>query len=148
MTKDPVRRVRRAIPSPKETQMQPFEKTVTTAKSFDAAVTAVEQKAVENGFRVLHTHDVAATLAEKGFPRPPLKIVEVCNAKYASQILNKDIRIALMLPCPITVFVEQDQVRISTFLPTTISQFFPDAGVAGIAAEVEAFVLKIIDEAR
>ena len=41
--------------------------------------------------------DVA--LAEKGFPRAPLKIIEICNAKYASQVLNEDVRIFLMLPC-------------------------------------------------
>lgn len=46
----------------------PFEKTVTTDKPFEQAVSAVETKAADKGFRVLHTHDVAATLAEKGFP--------------------------------------------------------------------------------
>ncbi len=128
--------------------MQAFETTVTTEKTFDQAVTAVEQKAVEKGFRVLHTHDVAATLAEKGFPRSPLKIIEICNAKYASQILNRDVRIALMLPCPISVFVEQDKTHISTLLPSSISQFFPEAGIEQLAAEVEAIVLQIVDEAK
>lgn len=53
--------------------MRTFERTITTEKAFDEAVTALEMKAAEKGFRVLHTHDVAATLAEKGFPREPLK---------------------------------------------------------------------------
>ena len=61
---------------------------------FEQAVSAIEAKAAEKGFRVLHTHDVAATLAEKGFPREPLKIVEICNAKYASQVLNRDVKIS------------------------------------------------------
>jgi len=86
--------------------MKAFERTVTTDKSFQDAVIAIEQKAAEKGFRVLHTHDVAATLAEKGYPRDPLKIIEICNAKYASQVLNKDVKISLMLPCPISVYVE------------------------------------------
>ncbi|HEX9002452.1 MAG TPA: DUF302 domain-containing protein, partial [Blastocatellia bacterium] len=63
--------------------MRTFEYTVTTNKSFEEAVEAIQRRAAENGFRVLHTHDVAATLAEKGFPREPLKIIEICNAKYA-----------------------------------------------------------------
>ena len=128
--------------------MQPFEKTVTTEKSFDQAVSAVEQKAADNGFRVLHTHDVAATLAEKGFPRQPLKIVEICNAKYASEVLSRDVRISLMLPCPISVYVDQDKTHISTMLPSSISQFYPDAGIDQLAAEVESIVLKIIEEAK
>lgn len=127
--------------------MQTFEHTVTTAKPFDEAVTAVEQKAAEKGFRVLHTHDVAATLAEKGFPREPLKIIEVCNAKYASQVLAKDVRIALMLPCPISVYTESGETHISTMLPTLISQFFPEAGINDIADQVEKAVLGIVSEA-
>lgn len=128
--------------------MDAFEKTVTTDKSFDEAVAAVEQKAAEKGFRVLHTHDVAAMLAEKGFPREPLKIIEICNARYASQVLDKDVKISLMLPCPISVYVREGQTHISTLLPTSLVPFFPRAGIEEIAAEVERIVLEIIEEAR
>ena len=82
--------------------MKTFEKTISTNKSFDDAVAAVEKKTAEKGFQVLYTHDVAATLAEKGFAREPLKIIEICNAKYASQVLDKEVKLALMMPCPIT----------------------------------------------
>ncbi len=50
---------------------------VDTGKSFDAAVDAVQAKAVEKGFRVLGVHDVQATLADKGFQHEPMKIIEV-----------------------------------------------------------------------
>ena len=128
--------------------MKRFEKTVSTEKSFDEAVAAVERKTAEKGFRVLHTHDVAATLAEKGFPREPLKIIEICNAKYASQVLNKDIRISLMLPCPISVYVRDGKTNISTMLPTSITEFFPEAGIDNLASEVEQVVLRIVEESR
>jgi uncharacterized protein (DUF302 family) len=128
--------------------MKTFERTVTTAKPFDEAVAAIEKKTAENGFRVLHTHDVAATLREKGFPREPLKIIEVCNAKYASQVLDKDVKISLMLPCPISVYVQDGKTCISTLLPSTIADFYPDAHIEGLASEVEAIVLRIIEQAR
>ncbi len=128
--------------------MKNFEYTVESGKSFEAAVSAVEQKSAEKGFRVLHTHDVSATLAEKGFPREPLKIVEVCNAKYASEVLKRDIKIALMLPCPISVYTEQGKTFISTMLPTVLADFYPNAGIQGVAAEVEKAVLAIVNEAR
>ncbi len=128
--------------------MKAFEHTVTTEKTFEEAVLAIEKKSTEKGFRVLHTHDVAATLAEKGFPREPLKIIEICNAKYASQVLNKDVKISLMLPCPISVYVQGGKTEISTLLPSSIADFFPRAGIEGLAAEVESVVLKIIEEAR
>ncbi len=127
--------------------MNRFEQTVTTDKSFDEVVSAIERKAAENGFRVLHTHDIAATLTEKGFPRKPLKVIEICNAKYASKVLEKDVKISLMLPCPISVYVKDGKTHISTMLPSSIAQFFPQAGIEGIAAEVESIVLKIINDA-
>jgi uncharacterized protein (DUF302 family) len=128
--------------------MKTFERTVTTEKSFDEAVAAIEKKSAEKGFRVLHTHDVAATLRGKGLPREPLKIIEICNAKYASQVLDKDVKISLMLPCPISVYVQGGKTHISTLLPSTIAEFFPNAQIEGLAGEVEAIVLKIIEEAR
>jgi len=128
--------------------MNKFEYTVTTNKPFPEAVEAVEKKTAEMGFRVLHTHDIAATLAEKGFPREPLKLVEICNAKYASRVLEKDVKVSLMLPCPISVYVQDGKTHISTLLPTSIAQFFPNAGIEGVAAEVEKAVLKIVEAAR
>ena len=128
--------------------MKTFEHTVTTQKSFDEAVAAIEKKTGEKGFRVLHTHDVAATLEEKGFKRQPLKIIEICNAKYANQVLEKDVKISLMLPCPISVFVEGGKTYISTLLPSSIAEFFPHAGIERLASEVEGIVLKIVEESR
>lgn len=128
--------------------MRTFEYTVTTNKSFEEAVEAIQRRAAENGFRVLHTHDVAATLAEKGFPREPLKIIEICNAKYASQVLDKDVKVSLMLPCPISVYVQAGKTHLSTLLPTSITEFFPQAGIEALASEVESVVLKIISEAQ
>lgn len=105
--------------------MKAFEYTVSAGKFFDAAVTAIEQKSAEKGFRVLHVHDVATTLAEKGFPREPLKIIEICNAKYTSQVLAKDVKTALMLPCPICVYTEKGKTYISTLLPSSSPTSFP-----------------------
>jgi uncharacterized protein (DUF302 family) len=128
--------------------MKDFQYTVESGKAFDQVVSAVEQKTADKGFRVLHTHDVAATLAEKGFAREPLKIVEVCNARYASEALKKDVRVAVMLPCPISVYVQGGKTFISTMRPSTLAEFYPEAGIGDIAASVEKAVLQIIEEAR
>lgn len=128
--------------------MKTFEKTFSTNKSFDEAVAAVQEKTAEKGFRVLYTHDIAATLAEKGFTREPLKIIEVCNAKYASQVLDKDVKVALMMPCPISVYVQGKKTQISTMLPTSIVGFFSKAGIKKTAVEMEKGILEIIEEAK
>jgi uncharacterized protein (DUF302 family) len=121
--------------------------TIKTAKPFDDAVEAVVQATTAAGFRVLFVHDVAATLAEKGFVRDRVSIIELCNAKYASQVLAADVRIGLMLPCPIMVYAENGEVFISTMKPSIIAGFFPEAGIEDVAADVEAVLVKIIDSA-
>ncbi len=128
--------------------MNEVEYTVETRKPFEEAVKAIQEKSVAKGFGVLHTHDVAATLAAKGFEREPLKIVEICNARYANEALAKDVRLALMLPCPISVYTEGGKTFISTFRPSAIPSFFPKAGAEGIAAEVEKAVLEIVNQAK
>jgi uncharacterized protein (DUF302 family) len=122
--------------------------TAETNQSVEDVVSAVEQASARHGFRVLHTHDVAATLAEKGFQREPLKIVEICNAKAASEVLARDPRVAVMLPCPIAVYRESGKTQISTMLPTAMAAMFPHKGLEPIAEEVERAVLEIIEEAR
>ena len=126
--------------------MKDFEHSVATSKTFDEAVKAVEENTAAKGFRVLHTHDVAATLAEKGFQREPLKIVEVCNAKYAHEVLQEDIAAAMMLPCPILIYQQSGKTHISTMLPSVMGKFFPGKGIEAVAARVEKAVVAIVDD--
>ena len=121
--------------------------TVPTTKSYGEAVQAVQASAAANGFRVQFVHDVAATLAEKGFEREPVALVEMCNAKHASAVLAADIRIGLMLPCPVMIYEQSGQVFVSTMLPTLLASFFPEAGIEGVAGEVEEAIKRIVDEA-
>lgn len=121
--------------------------TVSTCKSNADAVAAVIASTEAHGFRVQFVHDVAATLAEKGFDREPVTIVEVCNARYASQVLERDVKIGLMLPCPVMVYERDGEVHISTMRPSLIGSFFPEAGIGEVATEVEGVLVDIIDEA-
>lgn len=121
--------------------------TVPTGKSFEDAVGAVVDQTTSAGFKVQFVHDVSATLAEKGYDRERVTIVEMCNAKYASQVLAADVKIGLMLPCPIMIYAQGGEVFISTMRPTLIGNFFPDAGISGVAAEVEGIITGVIDTA-
>ena len=53
-----------------------FDYTLTTNKIFDEAVQDIQDEIVKAGMRVLHIHNVQKDLAEKGFQRNPLKIIE------------------------------------------------------------------------
>ncbi len=125
-----------------------FDYTVTTTKNFAIAVEAVEKEIAKAGMRVLYVHDVQAALAEKGFTRGPFKIIEFCNAKYASAFLEADAKIGLCMPCKINVYTEGGQTVISGMRPTVLTQFFPTVDLGNKPAEVDAIVHSIINLAK
>jgi len=125
-----------------------FDYTQTTLKSFDLAVKSVEDEIAKAGMRVLHIHDVQKTLREKGFERNSFKIVEFCNAKYANDFLNADIKIGLCLPCKINVYVKDGRTFISGMRPNILSQFFPDADLGDKPQEIDKKIQDIINNAK
>lgn len=128
--------------------MDNFDYTVTTKKSFDEAVRVVEEETKKEGFRVLHIHDVAATLSEKNLQIEPFKIVEICNAKSAYAVLQADIKIGLCLPCKINVYVKNKQTFISGMRPIVLSQFFPKANLGNLPKEIDKIIQNIINKAK
>ena len=125
-----------------------FDYTVTTKKSFDEAVASVEKETKNAGFKVLHIHDVTATLKEKGFEIEPFKIIEVCNAKSAYTVLQADIKIGLCLPCKINVYQKDGKTYISGMRPIILPQFFPQANLGNLPAEVDEIIRGIIDNSK
>ena len=125
-----------------------FDYTTTTIKTFDEAVLDVQEEIAKAGMRVLYVHDIAGALAEKGFQRDPFKMVEFCNAKYANEFLNADIKIGLCLPCKINVYVKDEQTFISGMRPIVLSQFFPLADLGEMPKEIDQIIRNIIDSAK
>ena len=125
-----------------------FDYTQTTTKDFDSAVKSVEEEIAKAGMRVLHIHDVQKTLAEKGFERGPFKIVEFCNAKYANDFLNADIKIGLFMPCKINVYIKDGQTFISGMRPTVLSHFFPDVDLGDNPQEIDKRIQDIINNSK
>jgi len=107
---------------------------------------ALQEKSVDNQFRVLAVHDVQATLAEKGFEREPLKIIEVCNSGFAYEALKKDIDVSMFMPCKFTVYRQDDATVVTLALPTMISKMLPDSNLDSLAEEVEERLKKIMQE--
>lgn len=125
-----------------------FDYTVTTEKSFEEAVVAIEEETKKAGFRVLYIHDVAETLAEKGLTIEPLKIIEICNAKNAYNALHAEIKIGLCLPCKINVYRKDGKTYISGMRPVILPKFFPEADLGSLPADVDEIIRGIIDESK
>lgn len=122
---------------------------VTASKSFAETVEQVKEQAASHSFRVLHIHDVMATLGEKGFVIKPLQIIEVCNAKYANTALQVDITVSLLMPCRINVYEnENGEIIISMIRPTHLSKTFENPNLEDFATQVEADLIKIIKASK
>ena len=124
-----------------------FAHTVMTDKKFADVVAAFERIVPEHQFRISHTHDVQATLAEKGFQRDPLKIIEVCNSGFAHNALQINMDVALFMPCRYTVYTEGFKTIVSLGKPTMISQMLPQAEFRALADDVESTLIAILNEA-
>ena len=125
-----------------------FDYTVTTEKSLDETVAAVEQETKNAGFKVLYIHNVTATLKEKGFEIEPFRIIEICNAKSAYAVLKADIKIGLCLPCKINVYQKDGKTYISGMRPVILSQFFTQANLGNLPKEVDEIIRGIIDRSK
>ena len=113
-------------------------------KPFSEVAAEIEKQAAEHQFRVLAVHDVQETLADKGLERGPLKIIEVCNAGFAHKATQKDIHVALFMPCKFTVHTEGDKTIVTLARPTMIADMLPDAGLNELASEVEDTLKKVM----
>ncbi|OGI93945.1 hypothetical protein A3A03_03710 [Candidatus Nomurabacteria bacterium RIFCSPLOWO2_01_FULL_40_18] len=125
-----------------------FDYTTITTQTFDKAVQNVQDEIIKANMRILYIHDVQKTLNEKGFEREPFKIVEFCNAKFANEFLNKDIKIGLCLPCKINVYTKNGETFISGMRPIVLSQFFPQADLGERPKEIDQIIQNIINNAK
>ncbi len=118
-------------------------------KEFERAVTDLDAAVRHHGFGVLYTHDVAATLRGKGIDFPEqCRIFEVCQPAHAAKVMAADMRLNMALPCRISVYTEKGGTRIGMVLPTAMLEALSgDPVLEGVAREVEAQTMKMIDEA-
>ena len=117
-----------------------------TDLAFDEVVGRIEAKTAAKGFKVLHIHDVAATLAAKGLEREPYKIMEICNAGYAHQALQADPLVGLMMPCKVNVYRQDGRTQVVAMRAELIGQFFPGANLEKMGEEVGRVAREIVDE--
>ena len=110
---------------------------------------AALQSAVEaNHFGVMQVHNLKETMTKKGveFSRECL-IFEVCQPQQAKKVLDENMSISTALPCRISIYEEDGKTVLATLKPTTLLAMFGTPQLAGVAQEVEATIVKIMQEA-
>lgn len=123
---------------------------VETKKRFDQAAADLEDAVKRQGFSVLHVHDLGATLRGKGIAfAENCKVFEVCNPVQAAKVLATDMRLNMALPCRISVFTQDHKTKIGLIRPVDmLASLSQDPGLTGVAKEVEAATIRMIDETR
>ena len=123
-----------------------FAHVVATKISFNEAVVSVIKAVEQKGWALFQVYDITERLAAKGFKHNPLKIIEICSAKYASRFLNKNKLISLCMPCKIIVFEQDKMVFIASMKPSIMAQFFTEIS-KDEAEEVGKEIIEIINAA-
>jgi uncharacterized protein (DUF302 family) len=125
--------------------MYGFNVTLNTTVS-EAKARVTEALATE-GFGVLTEIDVAGTLKKKlDLDRRPYHILGACNPKLASQALDADPDIGLLLPCNVVVREEEDgRVTVAFMDPAAVLSLVEKEGVATLANDVRSRLERVRD---
>ena len=123
---------------------------VETKKSFKEAVLDLEGAVSKHDFGVLHIHDLGTTLRNKGIAfQEQCKVFEVCNPKHSSVVMGIDIRVNMALPCRISVYTENNQVKIGFIKPVPMLQTLSDdSEMTKVANQVQDAIMAMVEEAK
>lgn len=115
--------------------------------SYEQAVERVTTALKEQGFGVLTTIDVKATLQEKlGEEFRPYTILGACNPPLAYRALSADLEIGLMLPCNVVVYeVEPGRSRVEFLDPETALGIVGSDTLQPIAREAKARLERVAE---
>jgi len=107
----------------------------------------LEKAAQKHQFGVIGIVDLKAKMAGKGVAfGPECRVYEVCNPYRAKEVLEANLSIATVLPCRIALYENEDNVTLSTLLPTAVLGLFEAPELASVAREVEFDLKQIMDE--
>jgi len=123
---------------------------VETKKSFAQASADLGEAVKNQGFGVLHIHDLGETLRSKGIEfAEQCKVFEVCNPRQAAKVLATDMRLNMALPCRISVFTDNGKTKIGLIRPAQmLSGLSDDPALTAVAQEVEAKTIAMVEQAQ
>lgn len=122
-----------------------FSKKLTA--SFDDAIESVTAALAAEGFGVLTTIDVSATLKKKiDVDFRPYTILGACNPGFAHQALQAEDKIGTMLPCNVVVQqISDSEIEVSAVDPMASMQAIENESLGAIASEVQQKLKSVIE---
>lgn len=121
---------------------------LSSTKTVSEAATALQAAVQANHFGVMQVHNLTETMAKKGveFAHECL-IFEVCQPQQAKKVLDQNMSVSTALPCRISIYEEGGKTILATLKPTTLLAMFNVPELEQVAQEVEATIIKIMQEA-
>lgn len=118
-------------------------------KPLERLVKDLEAACAAHKFGVLGVHDLKAKLKEKGQDLArECRVYEVCNPVAAKRVLETNLEISTALPCRISLYdAGKGVTRLATLRPTMLLDLFKTPALREVAAEVEATLVAILDDA-
>jgi uncharacterized protein (DUF302 family) len=122
--------------------------TVKTPLDYAGAIGAVTEALKGEGFGVLTTIDVQATLkARLGVESAPYTILGACNPPLAHRALAAEPEIGLLLPCNVIVYVDAGgQTTVSAIDPEVQFTVVGRDELASLAREVGAKLRRALEQ--
>tara|TARA_B100000745_G_scaffold292321_1_gene233056 strand:- start:4742 stop:5125 length:384 start_codon:yes stop_codon:yes gene_type:complete len=113
---------------------------------FEEAIAKVTQALASEGFGVLTTIDVKATMKKKlDVDYENYTILGACNPQFAHQALEAEKEIGLLLPCNVIVYQTGADVHVSAMLPSAAMNAVENDAIAQVAGAVENKLIRVID---
>ena len=122
-----------------------FSKTIDA--SFDEAIERVTEHLSNEGFGILTTIDVSATMKKKlDVDMQRYTILGACNPGYAHKAIQAEDKIGTMLPCNVIVQETVDgRIEIAAVDPMASMMAIENESLGGIASDVRNKLQSVID---
>lgn len=123
-----------------------YERSITVDLPYAEAVQRTRAALSEQGFGVLSQIDVQATLREKrGLEMEPYVILGACNPDLASQALDIDRSIGVLLPCNVVVSARDIGSKIQILDPLIMASVMGRDELQPIAQEAARRLQTVLD---
>uniref|UniRef100_A0A832MKE6 DUF302 domain-containing protein n=1 Tax=Eiseniibacteriota bacterium TaxID=2212470 RepID=A0A832MKE6_UNCEI len=116
------------------------------AMSHERAVERVTELLKEEGFGVLTTIDVSATLRQKlGVEFRRYVILGACNPHLAHRAFQAELEIGLLLPCNVIVYEEGEGARVAVMDPDAALGVAPNPALRPVAKEARERLERVVE---
>ncbi len=120
-----------------------------SSKNIETALEDLKKSVSNNGFNVIHIHDMKDTFEKHGFTHDEkYYLVEICKPEMSHQALQMDKKMGMMMPKKIILYEDNGNAYflLQKVNPDSLTQIFPNLPVKDLSLQVMQAMEKIIQD--